>query len=276
MAPPLRAAAAFLTLTIIHLSSSLDDQTAPDAKCDPGGFDYIRRNYDQCCGYGRFKRRPEVCEAAKPSPEEDERTPSYPKVPKTPTKMPPACNACARMIDNFEMGLLPRLAERHKQLLRHHSRSKFAASATVGELEAIVEEEVERICTWPRTHHQRDLRKACNRLVEERADELVNAISSFARDGKYGMDLGEALSEELRPALCQEAMGLCTGAQIDELIELDADEAAKIRAANDTGYTEERPLESEHPSKAKEGALLALSARTLWSGSSRRARRPTG
>ena len=140
-------------LILLSLQSLLLDTAhadVEDSKCD-SGFEYVYIHYDQCCGYGRYKRRPEVCAQAKPLPEQDERTTSYPKLPKTLSKVPPACSACARMIDSFDMALLPRLGERHKQLQKHHSKSRLAQTATVGELEAIVEDEVDRICTWPRT-----------------------------------------------------------------------------------------------------------------------------
>ena len=80
--------------------------------------------------------------------EDDGRTLSYPKLR---VDVPPQCVACARLVDNLDNALLPRLRERHAQLQRHHSRTRRAASATVGDLEDIVEAEVERICSWPRT-----------------------------------------------------------------------------------------------------------------------------
>lgn len=182
--------------------------------------------------------------------------PSYPKV-KRAASAP--CSACARLVDNFKMALLPRLSERQAQLRKHHSRSRLAASGTVGELEAIVEEEVERICSWPRTHHDTGVRAACDRLVEERADDLVAAISGWAREGAYGLHLGDELSDELRPALCGEgALKVCTADELAQLVTADADEAAKLATANATGRTQDRPLESETPSRARSGVLLRV------------------
>ena len=116
------------------------------------------------------------------------------------------------------MGLLPRLRERHAHILKHHSRTRLAASATVGELEAIVEAEVERVCNWPRTHHQPAVRTECNRLVEERVDTLIDAISRWAREGAYGLNLGAELAPDVRPALCRAELAVCSDA-----LSIDAD-----------------------------------------------------
>lgn len=204
-------------------------------KCDGSDGAYAKSHYDICCGKGRYMFRDAICQAAAPVVEDDERTPSYPKL-RTDVSAP--CLACARLIDNFKMALLPRLAERNAQLQRSRSKSKLAASASIGELEAIVEDEVDRICSWPRTHHQKAVRRACKSLVEERSEELVRAISSWARDGEYGMHLGEAVASEVRPALCgvQGGLGVCDPTEIEELEELDADEAEKIKIANETGH----------------------------------------
>ena len=165
-----------------------------------------------------------------------------------------------RLVDNFKMSMLPRLAERNAQLQKHHSKKKYAKTATVGELEAIVEEEVERICSWPRTFHEKRVRKACGALVEAKADQIVVAISRWARDGSYGISLGEDLSDELRPPLCEEELGVCTSEELEELVEVDAEEEEKLKEANETGHVAERPLESEFPSKEKEGVLLRVVA----------------
>ena len=176
--------------------------------------------------------------------EDDERTPSYPKL-RIPVR--PPCLACVRLVDNFDMGLLPALRKRHQEIIRHHSRSRLAASATVGELEAIVETEVERICTWPRTHHNKAVRRGCARLVEEHVETLVGTISRWARDGSYGLHLGDDLRAEVRPALCGAELDVCTASELDSLGEQDADERAKIAEANQTGHVAERPMVSEGP-----------------------------
>jgi hypothetical protein len=222
--------------------------------CDSGD-EYVASHYEVCCSEGRYRWRRDACSAAAPVVEDDERTPAYPKLS---SRVSAPCTACARLVDNFNMGLLPRLAERQKQLQRHHSRTRLQRSSTIGELELIVEEEVERICSWPRTFHQPNVRKACTRLVEERSDEFVAAISGWARDGSYGLELGEALSDELRPALCEAELHVCTARELDELLDVDADEEEKLRVANETGHSAEHPLESEIPSDAKEGVLLRV------------------
>lgn len=193
------------------------------AKCDGDGLperrraDYATGNYQICCGKGRYASRRKVCKAAAPVVPEDERTPAWPKL-KNP--VPALCTACARLVDNFDRGLLPALHKRQRQIEKHHSRSRFAKSATVGELEAIVEEEVERICNWPRTHHEEDVRRVCNRLVEERSEELVTAISGWARDGAYSLNLGGELSTELRPALCVAELAVCTDDELETLVQV--------------------------------------------------------
>lgn len=164
----------------------------------------------------------------------------------------------AGLVDNFENALLPRLKKRHDILRKHHSRTRLAASATVGELEAIVEDEVDQICAWPRTQHQPTIRNACNKLVEERSDQIVVAISSWARDGSYGLHLKDEIDDELRPALCEQELQVCTSAELEEQVRVDADEKAKMETANDNGFVADRPLESEAPSNAKDDVLVRV------------------
>ena len=241
-----------LLLLLLHLA--LGELTpTQSSQCDEEA--YAKAHYERCCGNGRFLDRRDLCFRVAPVQDEDERTPSYPKL-RSSVSAP--CTACSRLVDNFKMGLLPRLSERQAQLRKHHSRSRLAATATVGELEAIVEEEVERICSWPRTHHNNRVRKSCDSLVEERSEDIVVAISSWAREGSYGLHLSGELSEELRPALCQSELRVCSEAELDELLELDADEAEKLKQANETGHVAERPLESEVPSTATNGTLLRV------------------
>ena len=194
---------------------------------------------------------------AAPRQSDDERTPSWPKLK---SSVSPQCTACARLVDNFKMALLPKLKKRHDELIKHHSRSRLAKTATVGELEAIVEEEVDRICSWPRSFHDPRIRKACNKLVEERAEQLVVAISSWARDGSYGLHLSGEISSELRPALCEHELEVCTAEDLEELTVVDADEKTKLDVANETGFVKERPIESEPPSNAKDGVLVRVVA----------------
>ena len=196
--------------------------------------------------------------AAAPVVEDDERTASYPKL-VIPVRSP--CLACARLVSNFDMGLLPRLRERHAQLKKHHSRTAFQKSATVGELESIVEAEVERICSWPNTYHNKKVRRGCDRLVEDHSDALVDAISRWAREGKYALHLGDELSAEVRPALCDEELQLCTADELTQLDKSDEEAAIQLKHANETGRSAERPLVSERPSAAKEGVLVRVVAR---------------
>lgn len=231
----------------------------PLVNCDDVG--YARANYERCCTKGRqylSKARPAICESAAPVVEDDERTPSYPKV-VTPVRAP--CLACARLVDNFDMGLLPKLRKRHAQLEKSHSRTRLQKSATVGELEAIVETEVERICSWPRTYHHKKIRRGCDKLVEERSDELVDTISSWAREGKYALGLGDGLSAEIRPALCEEELQVCTADELVQLDELDEDVSAQLAKATETGRSAARPITSERPSGATDGVLLRVVAR---------------
>lgn len=168
--------------------------------------------------------------------------------------------ACARLVDNFQMSLLPRLGARHEQLSRRRKRTRLAQSASVGELEAIVEEEVERICSWPRTHHRKDVRRACLRLVEDRSDELVRVVSTWARDGAYGMELGKAVATEVRPALCEAELRECTRLELEQLVAIDAGEDTELTRANQTGHTPQHPLRSERSTGHRGGVLMRVTA----------------
>lgn len=188
----------------------------------------------------------------------DRDTPAYPRL-RSPVGV--ECTACARLVDNFDMSLLPRLRERAGQLHRHHARTRLAATATIGDLEEIVESEVERICSWPRTHHNIRVRRACASLVETHDDKLVVAISQWAREGGYGEHLNtDALAAEVRPMLCEAELGVCTAAELVQLEVVDVEERAQLADANETGRTPERPMESERPSPSLEGVLLRVVA----------------
>lgn len=231
------------------------------AKCDGDGFTgerkytYAKNNYKVCCGKGRYQSRRQICKKAAPVVSDEERTPAWPKM-RSPVS--DECTACARLVDNFDMGLLPALHKRQKQIEKHHSRSHYAKLATIGDLEGIVEFEVERICNWPRTHHA--VRRSCVKLVEERSEEIVLAISGWARDGSYSINLGGELSTELRPALCVTELGVCSEEDVQTLVTADSTENAQLGEAKDTGYVEDKPMESEAPSLATEGVLLRVTS----------------
>ena len=138
---------------------------------------YVKRHYNRCCGLGKFRYREEICEKLKPPEDPDLRTTAYPKLQR---KVSDRCTACARMVDNFDLGLLPRLRERQKQISKGY-KTRRSKSSSMGDLEAIVEEEVSHICQWPRTHHSMPIRRACYGLVEDKDEEIVDAISKWAR-----------------------------------------------------------------------------------------------
>jgi hypothetical protein len=171
-----------MLLVVVAFSAVPDDLSDHERMRCGKDSTFVKENYGLCCGMGRYMARKRVCarawEQIRPKEDHDIRSPSWPKIRSTARS---SCIACVRLVDNFEMGLLPALHKRHGQLRRSHSSSRFAHSATVGELEAIVEHEVERICNWPRTHHDPLVRRACISLVEEQSEALVAAVSSWAR-----------------------------------------------------------------------------------------------
>lgn len=140
-------------------------------------FKYVKKHFQRCCGIGRFKYRAEHCERAKPKEDPDLRTTAYPKLR---SKISNRCSACVRMVDNFDLGVLPRLREKQK-LNQKHYKTQYAKSANFGGFDDIVEEEVSRICQWPRTYHNLNIRRACGGLVEDKEEEIIRAISIWAR-----------------------------------------------------------------------------------------------
>ena len=71
------------------------------ALCDTEDARYASRHYKRCCSKGRYRRREAVCRKARPSSHPEERTPAWPKLR---TDVDSRCNACARLVDNLEMG----------------------------------------------------------------------------------------------------------------------------------------------------------------------------
>ena len=67
------------------------------------------------------------------------------------------CMACARILDCLKEGLLPRLRHLQEVKRRSYSKSKYQRLGAVGGLEEIIEEEVERLCVWPRIFHDQDV-----------------------------------------------------------------------------------------------------------------------
>ena len=65
--------------------------------------------------------------------------------------------ACARILDCLKEGLLPRLRHLQEVKRRSYSKSKYQRLGAVGGLEEIIEEEVERLCVWPRIFHDQDV-----------------------------------------------------------------------------------------------------------------------
>tara|TARA_B110001452_G_scaffold267381_1_gene277062 strand:+ start:1646 stop:3682 length:2037 start_codon:yes stop_codon:yes gene_type:complete len=140
-------------------------------------YKYVKKHFQRCCGMGRFKYRAEHCERAKPKEDPDLRTTAYPKLR---SRISDRCSACVRMVDNFDLGLLPRLREKQK-LNQKHYKTRYAKSSNFGGFDDIVEEEVSRICQWPRTYHDLNIRRACGGLVEDKEEEIIQAITIWAR-----------------------------------------------------------------------------------------------
>ena len=54
------------------------------------------------------------------------------------------CLACARLLDNLQIGMLPELRQRLEQ--QKGQRSHYARTATVGDVEEVIERGMEGIC----------------------------------------------------------------------------------------------------------------------------------
>ena len=111
-----------LQTLLLPLAAGVDERcnTTPE---------YVKDNYEMCCGRGAYLNRRKICLENTSEQDEEERTPSYPKVK---NKASTSCTACSKLVENFKDSLLPRLAARQKIIRKSHSRSKLAASGTVG------------------------------------------------------------------------------------------------------------------------------------------------
>jgi len=127
--------------------------------------------------------------------------------------------------------MLPELRQRLEQ--QKGQRSHYARTATVGDVEEVIERGVEGICRYPRTHHNVSIRTACERLVDDAQDELVSSLSRWVRGsfresfeslGKAGEMPGEMIAREVRPLVCAHTISACT---LSELEILRADETAR-------------------------------------------------
>ena len=93
---------------------------------------------------------------ASPAQQHDDRSPTFPKF-ESSAHVSDKCMACARILDCLKEGLLPRLRHLQEVKRRSYSKSKYQRLGAVGGLEEIIEEEVERLCVWPRIFHDQPL-----------------------------------------------------------------------------------------------------------------------
>ena len=103
---------------------------------------------------------------ASPAQQHDDRSPTFPKF-ESSAHVSDKCMACARILDCLKEGLLPRLRHLQEVKRRSYSKSKYQRLGAVGGLEEIIEEEVERLCVWPRIFHDQDVRTACEKLTTD-------------------------------------------------------------------------------------------------------------
>ena len=125
---------------------------------------------------------------ASPAQQHDDRSPTFPKF-ESSAHVSDKCMACARILDCLKEGLLPRLRHLQEVKRRSYSKSKYQRLGAVGGLEEIIEEEVERLCVWPRIFHDQDVRTACEKLTTDHDEEVVDAISGWAKETDYGVAL---------------------------------------------------------------------------------------
>ena len=123
---------------------------------------------------------------ASPAQQHDDRSPTFPKF-ESSAHVSDKCMACARILDCLKEGLLPRLRHLQEVKRRSYSKSKYQRLGAVGGLEEIIEEEVERLCVWPRIFHDQDVRTACEKLTTDHDEEVVDAISGWAKETDYGV-----------------------------------------------------------------------------------------
>lgn len=96
----------------------------------------------------------------------------------------PACAACQRMVLHLDETLLPRAldekAKRASAKIAHRaasstSRAADADPSAYGRYEAMVEEEVSRACQASSIQLSRPIRRACEKMLEAREEDLVRA-----------------------------------------------------------------------------------------------------
>lgn len=88
-----------------------------------------------------------------------------------------ACRACHALVRNLRGGLVPALDAAVER--RRRSRS----AAALGELEGLCQDAVPRGCAYAATYHDRELRRACDDLVESHEDALIAAYYAYAAEG---------------------------------------------------------------------------------------------
>jgi len=95
---------------------------------------------------------------------------------------PPSCQACHMLLANFEGALLPKLrttiaADRK----RREGRGSSARRQDFGVIEGVVEEVVSGGCMFAATYHKPRVRRACEELLEEHEEGLVQAYYRWAK-----------------------------------------------------------------------------------------------
>ena len=94
----------------------------------------------------------------------------------------PSCAACQRMVCHLDDVLLPRSFE-------ERAKTRSSPSSGYGRFDAMVEEEVSASCSASSIQLSRDARKACERLLETREEEIVRLwFDRVTQDDEWNMN----------------------------------------------------------------------------------------
>lgn len=129
--------------------------------------------------------------------------------PRVPQKMDAQdyCRTCLHLANDMQTKLLPELASALKR--RDAARGRYEKSATVGELDEIIDRHLENGCLTMDIASSPAKRKACKHMLGESFDELNDFFAKWAT--------GSRQQSEWRAALCTKLLRACRTSDLNLL-----------------------------------------------------------
>lgn len=154
------------------------------------------------------------------------------------------CRACLHFSDNALAVLVPQLEHEMGRRDEVPEAQRYRRSTRTGIIDDLVDAHVEQGCNTLTIRGSRTLKASCDRLVEDRGEELALAITRWAS--------GRRSASELRALLCAKAGRACRTSDL-----------SLVPHPNTDGPPEKTQFFSERPPAVNDGAVFVAVGATL-------------